>query len=247
MPGERPVRLTTRSCVWPLHLEHRFRGRLDILVAVAGPHDRVRRAGVEHAVAKEGAADVDADDLADHEPVGGLPAVEIVQRDDLQQAAFERRRARRDARRRDDPAGRGLKSRERELVGLRRHGGGGGVHRLSEGSGRHVPDELAGCLDVGDAVLGTAGGKGDHRRRVAHRVEEAVRRKVGDTAGAQRGDPPDRTRRDNGLERIMRQPVTGGGLVEVAIPHGHERSRRSGRQQPLMGVKGPHLGKSESG
>ena len=60
----------------------------------------------------------------------------------------------------------------------------------------------------------------DQRRRVGQRVEEAVRREVADAGPRPGPDPADRPRRDDRVERVVRQPVAVGGAVEVvAVAH----------------------------
>ena len=51
------------------------------------------------------------------------------------------------------------------------------------------------------------------------RAEEAVGREVQGAIGGARRNPADQARSDDGLERIVRETVTGSGVVEV-VGHG---------------------------
>src|ERR1700687_536134 len=54
----------------------------------------------------------------------------------------------------------------------------GGIHLLRQIHGREIPDELAGLLDVGNAVLPGSRGKSDDRRVVIEPVEKAIGRQI---------------------------------------------------------------------
>lgn len=64
---------------WPRHFEHRLRRCLNILVAIAGPHDWMRGAGIEQTFTEEDVADVDADHLADDQMVAGRLPFQVEQ------------------------------------------------------------------------------------------------------------------------------------------------------------------------
>src|SRR5476649_764333 len=87
--------------------------------------------------------------------------------------------------------------------------------------GRQVPGELAGLLDVVQAVFAPDAGKTNDRRNVVERIEEAVGRQVQVTIGILRRNPADGARADDGVERVMGQAVAVGGFVEVdVVGHG---------------------------
>src|SRR6266436_8392906 len=98
---------------------------------------------------------------------------------------------------------------------------GSGVHLLRQIHGREIPDELAGLLDVGDAVLPGSRGKSDDRRVVIEAVEKAVGRQVEVAVGIAGGDPADRARRDDGVEGIVLEAVAASWLVIVQVFLGH--------------------------
>jgi hypothetical protein len=98
---------------------------------------------------------------------------------------------------------------------------GGRVHVLGKIHGGEIPHEFAGLLDVLDRVLPVGGGEADDRRHVSERVEEAVGRQIDVALGVARGDPADRPRRDDGVERIVLEAVALGGLVLVQVFVGH--------------------------
>ena len=136
----------------------------------------------------------------------GSPSISL-SRHDLQQLAFERAGRGGDARRLDEAARRGLKAGLFHLVGAARHRRRGHVHRLAQIPGRKAADEFAGLLDEGDRILVAFAGEHHHRRAAVDAVEIGIGREI-DLAGfAHRGDPADRPRRDDGLERIVRQAV----------------------------------------
>ena len=54
---------------------------------------------------------------------------------------------------------------------------------------------------------------------VTPEIEETVRRQIASAAGALRRDPADRARRDDGVQRIVRQAVAVFGFVEMIIGH----------------------------
>src|SRR5450432_3017680 len=99
--------------------------------------------------------------------------------------------------------------------------GYGGVHLFRQIHGREIPDELAGLLDVDDAVLPGGRGEADNGRRVGKSVEETVGREIDVALGVPRRDPADRTRSDDGIERIVLEPVTVDRLVIMYVFIGH--------------------------
>src|SRR5476649_1875374 len=89
--------------------------------------------------------------------------------------------------------------------------------------GRQVPGELAGLLDVVQAVFAPDAGKTNDRRNVVERIEEAVGRQVQVTIGILRRNPADGARADDGVERVMGQAVAVGGFVVVdGVGHGRD-------------------------
>jgi hypothetical protein len=86
------------------------------------------------------------------------------------------------------------------------------VHLLALRPRRHVVDELTRRFGVLHGVLLAAielvRRREQHERRVVREhVEKAERREVHDAGGAQRGDPPDRSRHDARFERVVGQAV----------------------------------------
>jgi len=84
-------------------------------------------------------------------------------------------------------------------------------------AGGKVPHELTGLLDIVQAVFAPDAAEANDRRHVVEGVEEAVRRKIELAMGVLRRNPANGTRADDGVERIVRQPVTFGRLVEMNI------------------------------
>ena len=76
---------------------------------------------------------------------------------------------------------------------------GGFVHVLGLREADDIVHELAGFLDVENAVLFAAawpvtGAEGDNRRLVAHSVEKTIGCEIMPAVGADTGNPPDRAR-----------------------------------------------------
>jgi hypothetical protein len=107
--------------------------------------------------------------------------------------------------------------------------GRGCVHLLGERHRREIPAELFCLLDIGHAVLPVGGGKADDGRDVAEGVEEAVGREVDIALGVAGGDPADRSRRDDGVERIVLQPMALGRFIVMDVSFCHLAS-------PLLAV-----------
>src|ERR1700722_3656325 len=93
----------------------------------------------------------------------------------------------------------------------------GGVHLRRQIPGGEIPDELAGLLDVLDAVLPRGRGEPDDRRDIIEAVEEAVGREIDVAFGVARRDPADWTRGDDGIERIVLEAMAVDRLVIVQI------------------------------
>ena len=74
-----------------------------------------------------------------------------------------------------------------------------------------------GLLDEGDRILVAFAGEHHDRRLVGDAVEERVGREVDLALRAHRGDPADRPRRDDRLERIVRQAVV---VLARVVEHG---------------------------
>ncbi len=106
-------------------------------------------------------------------------------------------------------------ARERELIAADR--GGAFVHRFRQRTRGQIPDKHLAFADVLHAVFPAAAGKADDRRLVIKTVKKAVRRKIILAAAAPGADPANRTRTDNGVQRIVGQAVSGPGLVAVAM------------------------------
>ncbi|MPL75507.1 hypothetical protein SDC9_21331 [bioreactor metagenome] len=160
-------------------------------------------------------ADVDAGHLAMDQEVRLAE-----QRDHLHQPAFEGGRGLRDARAVDRLAFGLLEARDGELVRSRGQRRRGGVHRPDQLGGDEVDAEHPAFADLCEAVLGVAAvgfrrGRGeDHLRRgIGDGVEEGIGGEIV-AKGAARRDPADRARRDDRIERVVRQAVTIGGAVE---------------------------------
>jgi hypothetical protein len=72
--------------------------------------------------------------------------------------------------------------------------------------GSQVPDELAGLLDVVQAVFAPDAAETDDRRDVVEGVEEAVGRQVKAAFAVVAGDPADGPWADDGVERSWGRP-----------------------------------------
>src|SRR5262249_15338836 len=72
-------------------------------------------------------------------------------------------------------------------------------------------------LHVLNRILPGGRGEADDRRHVAEAVEEAVGCEIDVALGPTRGDPADRPRRDDGVERIVLQAMAVLGLVKVQV------------------------------
>src|ERR1700712_5354985 len=99
--------------------------------------------------------------------------------------------------------------------------GGRRIHVFRQIEGSEIPDEFAGILDVLDGVLPGRRGKADDRRLVAKAVEEAVGREVDVALAVARGNPPDRARRNDGVEGVVLEAVAVLGFVEMQVLAGH--------------------------
>src|SRR5579872_6500597 len=218
--GPRP-RTLIRISIWPRHLEHGVLADLEIIALATRAHDGTGERRLIHAVLDHGLVDMDGNDLPEREPGVGLLAVGALQLNDLSQLAFERYRAFGNPWHIDELAGNSRQACDRELVDLVSDMRGGRVHLLCQILGRKIPDELAGLLDIGDAVLPGGRGKADDRRHVTEAVEEAVRRQIDVAFGVSRGNPADRTRRDDGIERVVLEAMAVLGLVKVQVFFGH--------------------------
>lgn len=142
-----------------------------------------------------------------------------MQTDHLQQLAFERGRRFGDVRHGYVATRCRCKAREFEFVDVGRDRRGGAVHLLGERLAGQIPDEFASGLDVGDAVFAAFAAEADDRRGAGECAEETVGREVQRAVGGAGGNPADQARSDDGLERVVRKAVAGGGVVEV-VGHG---------------------------
>src|SRR5208337_21711 len=90
------------------------------------------------------------------------------------------------------------------------------VHRIAQIAGRQIGDELAALPGESRRILPPLAGEADDRRGAAKAVEETVGGEIDPPVERAGGDPADRTRGDDRLERIVRQlpPVAFPCLVE---------------------------------
>ena len=162
--------------------------------------------------------------LAQHHEGRGEAAILALEIDDLGHLAFEMHRTLRHARHIDQRRGQLGETGEFELIhaiGQRR---AALVHRLRQRPRRQVPDELAGLLAVAQRVLRRRAGEADDRRHVVECVEEAVRRQIDAAIPPLGRHPADRPRRDDGVERVMRQAMAQPRLVGMTIGHARRLS-----------------------
>src|SRR5215475_13492277 len=191
-------------------------GRRAIVVVIAGAHDRPHRAGVEQTFANKPLVDIHPDHLAEYHMAVGGTALIVGERHGLQPFAFERARRRCNPRRLDKPR-RGRRKPAFlhfiDTAGERRRGL---VELLAQVVGGEIADELLGLLDEGERILPLFAGEHHHRGSARHPVEPRIGREVDVAGGAYGGDPADRSRRDDGLERIVGQAVIVllAGVVE---------------------------------
>lgn len=231
------------------------------IVEIAEPADRADLFHVDEAVGQHRIVDMDAGHLAENHHVGPVAFLRL-EAHAAEIAAFEMDRRFGDPRRLDGLRRRLGQAGMVELVDAGRHMLGGEVHRIAQVPSRHVADELAGRFGVGLGILGRvglalavrprAGGEHDLRRRIAHRVEEGIGREIGRAVRRQAGDPADRPRHDQRVERVAGQAVM---LVAGPVEHGGSELRRIGvrgsaavlpqRQRP--GKAGAALGRGRRG
>ena len=88
---------------------------------------------------------------------------------------------------------------------------GGDVHRVKLRLANHIHGELACFLDVAKTVLALAavkhrGAEKQHCRVFGHGIEKAVWRQIDTAVRAARRHPCYGARRDDGFQRIVRQP-----------------------------------------
>ena len=153
---------------------------------------------------------------------------EIAQLQVVHDPALHRARARGHARRRDQPRRRHLQPGALELALPR--GSGAEVSFIASRSSQVTrfqtnSPQLAG---EGGRVLGPEAREGEHRRRLADRVEEAVGGEVDRPVRRQGRDPADRARRHQRLERIVGE---AGAIARVGLVEDHPRTV-SGRGAP---------------
>ena len=181
-----------------------------------------RNFGLIHAaVGDDRIVDMNADDLAEHDPVAESPRIVGQQFDDLVEPAFEVDRRALDPGRTHQPGRLGFEPGQRELIDAAQHVARRDPHRLALLPGREAGDEFACLLHVVQAVLGAALGvraarRVHHLRRViAAGVEVTEGREVEQAGVVERGDPADRSRHHAGLEGVVRQAViVARGFVE---------------------------------
>jgi hypothetical protein len=159
--------------------------------------------------------------LAQGQPGIDRRALCVAEPDHLGQAAFKRHGTFDDARRGDPLGKRRRQAGQGEFVDMVGNHRRGGVHGQRQRPGRQVPHELARLLDIAHRVLPARAGKSDDRRLVVEGVEEAVGREIAHARGADRRDPADRSRRDDGVQRIVPQAMAGLGIV--GMDRGHRR------------------------
>ena len=113
-------------------------------------------------------------DLADDEVLLHGLASEVAQLQVMHDPAFHRARTGRHARRAHQPRRRHLQPSALELAGPAWQRRRGLVHGFAQIPGGQVPDELPQLTGERGGVLGAEAREGEHRRRLANGVEEAV-------------------------------------------------------------------------
>ncbi|CAG9215472.1 hypothetical protein BVI434_3060008 [Burkholderia vietnamiensis] len=217
----------------------------------ARAQDDARAERVEDAVLQQIVANVDRDDFTEHQRGRRLAAAMIAQRDHVGDLAFEVDAAFRDARHVDETRRNRGEPAEFEFVHAVRHRGAGPVHPLGEIARREVPDELAGFPHVAQAVLRRGARKADDRRMIVERVEEAVRCEIDRAVAAARGNPADRARAHDCVQRIVRQAVALRGFVIVVGRVRHDGARAAdkvrGRRSPAALSREAHASDAAGG
>ncbi|CEE57236.1 hypothetical protein XAC2852_130158 [Xanthomonas citri pv. citri] len=204
-----------RSLARTRHAKTRLRLHFVVIGRPARAQNGLHRSRVVDALVQRRPDQVHADDFAQHQPgLDGVPGSGL-QWQQLAEPAFETDRTGSDPWRTDQARWRHLQAGQIEFIDFRRYHRRAGVHCFRQWPGGQIPGEFAGGFDVAHAVLATDGGKADDRRNVVECIEKAVRRQIGNALDAARADPADGTRADDGIERIVRQPVTLPRLVEV--------------------------------
>lgn len=181
-------------------------------------------------------ADMNADNLAEHDNGAALAPGEGGKGPDLGHLAFQRRGTLRDTHGPDIHARRGFYAEIPHLIHLGGIVRGTLVHHFSQRLGRQIVNEFAGLLAIGERVVAGFAGEGNDRGALAEEIEETERRKVAHALRADRADPADRAGGHDRLDRIVRQGRRMGRVVKKrfvqlsAVP----RSPRAGMVTPAI-------------
>ncbi|MNT30790.1 hypothetical protein D3C72_1666000 [compost metagenome] len=180
---------------------------------------------------------MDRHDLPDHHPRIRRLAVDIPELLYLRHPAFQNSQGFADERRVHHPPVDGGKAGKGEFVDVISDRRRRRIHPVHQVAADEIGGEDAGFLDIAQAVLPAAGREHDQLRPVRDRVEEGIGREVHGTVPALRANPADRPRRDDGLERIMRQAVLVGvrGVEHQTSPTQVTTSASSGRGRSTGG------------
>ena len=93
--------------------------------------------------------------------------------------------------------------------------GGSFIHRFGEWPGSQIPDKFFCFNNVLHTVFPAAAGETDDRWPIVKAVEEAVGGEIALPCAIERSDPADGARPDDGIQRVVRQAVAFGRLIEV--------------------------------
>ena len=178
------------------------------VVLIAAARERLGGGGVETAVLDERLVDMERDHLADDEVIVERLSPAVLELHDLANLAFEVRVRLRNARRLHEPARRHRQAGIFELALAARQRRRSFAHRPHQVVAGEIGDEFAALRREGGRILEAFAGESDNRRDGRKRVEEAVGRQIDPPVVCAGGNPADRARSHDRLERIVRQQAS---------------------------------------
>jgi hypothetical protein len=199
-----------------IHFEQSVRGYFDVIPAPSGTKDRIGECRLVNAVLDEGFVNVNCDNLAENEPSFYGLTLSILKLDDLSNLAFHRRATFAHTGNVNMTARCSCQS--RTLIHLHRAAAeprscsSGRPTPWSPGSRRTpvFPTRSGHCLSRN-------GSKSQDRRIIIERIEEAIGRQVELPLRVSRGNPADRTRRNDSVEGVVPESMPLKRLVVVNV------------------------------